>query len=72
MFLCVFSCNGYVMPLFLLGEGLNVNTDTYSHLMEIVVEPWEESIVGDRHHIFKQNGTFADNTKKMGTSTEEN
>ena len=39
---------------FVFEGGLRVNNDAYTHVMNTVVRPWVEGIVGDTNYMFSR------------------
>ena len=72
MVLGVISNEGDVMPPFFFEEGLRVNADAYIHVMDTVVKPWMESVAGNRHYVFQQDGAPAHNANRTQAWLEEN
>ena len=72
MVLGVISNEGDVMPPFFFEAGLRVNAEAYISAMDSHVKPWIESIAGDRHYVFQQDGAPAHNANKTQQWLKEN
>lgn len=72
MVLGVISNEGDVMPPFFFEGGLRVNADAYIHVMDTVVKPWIETIAGDRHYVFQQDGAPAHTANKTQAWLKKN
>ena len=51
---------------------MRVNNDAYIHVMETVVKPWVEGIVGDTNYGFQQDGSPTHNANQLKAWLEEN
>ena len=63
MVLGVVSSDGDVMPPYFFPKGLKVNAEAYIEVIETVVKPWMDSIAGERHYVFQQDGAPAHSAK---------
>ena len=63
MVLGVVSSEGDVMPPYFFPKGLKVNSEEYVKVLETVVKPWMDSVAGERHYVFQQDGAPAHSAK---------
>ena len=59
MVLGVVSSEGDVMLPYFFPKGLKVNSEEYVKVLETVVKPWMDSVAGERHYVFQQDGVPA-------------
>ena len=72
MVLGVVSNEGDVMPPYFFPKGLKINMEEYIKVLRDVVKPWMDSVAGDRHYIFQQDGAPAHNGGRTQDWCKEN